>query len=852
MVAGGLPRSRQRGIMLARAGPLLLMRRRPHVLVLVVGAAAALLLSAPALSAPPPWLSPETAALFNPGTTQQSPAIAVDPDVPLSAAVVADDGGFSPPHTATTSTADWSTGGWTPAGSINHSSSTTAGQPDIAWGIDGSGAQNVDLVETGSSLSGSLCNAAGGVFFSTSSNGGAGWNTAFVVNSASNSSELVEPAIAVDRGSGILGRIYVVYTKLDWAVPGCNGPPDSSQILLAYSDNGGISWPTRRVSPLATTGAAHFRSPAVAVQPDGRVTVAFRNDGAASPQIESETCRFAPSPPATDYCGGPSAGLVGASTVVGDATAPAIVSGVAGAPTPSVVAAGGRVTVAWHASSGNGVRAFAAMSTDGGTTFGPPQQIDPSGAGNQVAPDLATTAGGRVDVAYLWDVASTGSVVATSASAAAPLPGATTEAWSNPVVVQSVAASATTPISGQIAPLGRRLGIATSSVGSPLPATVVAFTDTSSGSQDVHVAAVLHGTTTPVIAAQTVTASKNNSTIVHVDASDADGDPLTWSTGAQPTTPGSSVTTADQARGQFAFNAANVVGADTFEAVANDGAGHEARTMINVNVVNDPPKITCSVVIAREDTPRPIAPDDCVTDPNHDPITIELSGATGGTVERTAGIWYFVPKHQSIATGSFILHASDGDKSADATVLVTVASTIGKVILTVPDAGKRREIVAGAALRLVGHAVDSAGNKVLVGWDFGDHTPKVRGPLVAHRFRKPGTYTVVASASNADPKKIKVVVRRRAVELVGAPSITDGVMELTVRTRAAGKLFLRADSRSQTSGVPAGLTQQTLHIQVTTGPLVRLILRLTPSKKSLPLRVFSVRRLVLVSPLSAG
>ena len=93
---------------------------------------------------------------------------------------------------------------------------------------------------------------------------------------------------------------------------------------------------------------------------------------------------------------------------------------------------------------------------------------------------------------------------------------------------------------------------------SPLPATVVAFTDTqgSGGSPDVHVVGLLHGTTAPVIASQTVTASKNTSTIVHVDASDADGDPLTWSTGAQPTTPGSSVTTADQARGQFAFNAA--------------------------------------------------------------------------------------------------------------------------------------------------------------------------------------------------------------------------------------------------------------------------------------------------------
>ena len=413
------------------------MRRRPHVLLLVVGAAAALLLSAPALGAG--FLSPESAALSS-ANPQQSPAIAIDPAAPLSLALAADDGAFTPPHTTTTSTLDWSTGVWTPPQSINHSTgSTTAGQPDIAWGIDGGGEQNVYAVETGSN-GGIFCNMNSGVFLSSSTNGGAGWSTAVVVNSASNSSELVEPAIAVDTNGPAPGRVYVAYTKLDWAAPGCLGAPDSSQILLAYTDNEGFSWTTRRVSPLATTGAAHYRSPALAVLPDGRVTVAFRNDGAASPQIEAETCSS--SVPPAHYCGASSAGAVGPSVVIGDATSPAVVSGVAGTPRPSVVAAGGRVTIAWHASTSTGVRAFAAMSTDGGTTFGPPQQIDPEGTGNQVAPDLAATLDGRVDVGYLWDASGAGIVSATTASAAPPLPGATTEAWGNPVVVQAVAANA--------------------------------------------------------------------------------------------------------------------------------------------------------------------------------------------------------------------------------------------------------------------------------------------------------------------------------------------------------------------------------------------------------------------------
>ncbi|MDX6572684.1 MAG: hypothetical protein QOC86_1840, partial [Gaiellales bacterium] len=651
--------------------------------------------------------------------------------------------------------------------------------------------------------------------------------------------------IAVDpSGPAPGGRIYVAYAKLDFPPPGCGGAPDSSQIQLAYTDNEGISWVTRRVSPLATSGAAHYRSPDVAVLPGGRVAVAFRNDGALTPQIETETCAMSPSPPATDYCGGPSAGLVGASTVVGPASAPGVVSGIAGAPAPSVIAAGGRVTVAWHAGAANGVRAFAAMSTDGAATFGSPQQIDPAGAGNQVAPALAATADGRVDVAYLWDPAGTGSVSATAASAGPPLPNATSEAWGTPVVVQG------TPATGS---LGRRLGIATDTGASPLPATVVAFTDTASGPH-IHVVGLLHGTTTPVIdASQTVTASKNVTTIVHVPATDADGDPLTWSTGVQPADPLSHVTMADAARGEFSYKASNVPRMDTFEAVATDGAGNQARAMIAVNVVNDPPRITCSLLFTRKDTPLPVLASDCVSDPNGDGVSITgLSNPVGGTVEKQAGVWQFVPERGSTAPGSFTLEAQDDPGlKASQVVLVTVLSPTGKVTLNVTEAGRTRSIASGMALHMKGSATDATGAPVPIFWDFGDKTAKVKGKSVTHRFRKPGTFIVKAKAENQS-KQIKVIVRRRAVELVGAPRIVDGILQVTVHTRAAGKLLFRADSRSQTLHVPAGLTQRTLRIQVTTGPLVRLTLLLTPRGKAPLLRVFRLRRLVLASPVSGG
>ena len=90
--------------------------------VLIVGTAVALLLSAPALGAG--VLSTELPAITGTGT-QQSPAIAIDPDEPLLAAVVADDGNTAPrPRTATAAAADWSTTIAPGAPAPTHSTST--------------------------------------------------------------------------------------------------------------------------------------------------------------------------------------------------------------------------------------------------------------------------------------------------------------------------------------------------------------------------------------------------------------------------------------------------------------------------------------------------------------------------------------------------------------------------------------------------------------------------------------------------------------------------------------------------------------------------------------------------------
>jgi hypothetical protein len=187
---------------------------------------------------------------------------------------------------------------------------------------------------------------------------------------------------------------------------------------------------------------------------------------------------------------------------------------------------------------------------------------------------------------------------------------------------------------------------------------------------------------------------------------------------------------------------------------------------------------------------------------------------------------------------------------AEQVITVTIVANIGTTTIDVRNAGKRRTIARGLALRFSGTASNAQNPQLTLTWVFGDGTPDARGRNVAHRFRREGSYTVKAQASGASVS-IKVLVRRRAVEVVGAPQIADGVMTLRVRTRVAGKLSLRVDSRSRTISVPSASKLQTLSIQVTTGPLVRLSLRLRPTKAT-ALPGLTVRRLVLVSPLSAG
>ncbi len=617
------------------------MRRRSHVLVLVVGAAAALLLSAPALSAPPPWLTNELAAPAAPGI-QHSPAIAVNPAAPGQAFVVADNGagGQTSPLASTTAgaTLDWTTS-WNPSGPLQYSGFASAGQPDTAWGPG----QTVYVAELGSTTGHSLCSSSAGILVSESADGGATFSPSDPASpidtgsSGAPSSELIEPAIAT---SGT--NVYVVYTELKWSGANCSGTPDSASILLASSSDSGSSFSTaRRVSPLGIS--SRYRSPSVAPLPDGRVVVAFRDDSAPSPQIETETCSPFASP-LGNYCG-VSSGLVGPSTLVGDATAPSLVSGVVGPPTPSVIAAGGRVVVAWHAASDANVHVFAAMSTTNGASLR-------TGAahrrGRRRQPGRARARGDgerprRRRVPLGHGLRSPGDDRLGESSVArgddrgvgaarrrAGRSGECRERHPGTARAARAAHRRRDRGRGREPAAGHRRGVH----------------GTAAGDQDVHVAGLLHGTTAPGHRAPgrdgvqerpdrrardrraTTTAIRSRGRRARSPRHRARASP-------SPTPPAATSPSRPPIRR-----------APTRSRRSRRTACRDTRRArsINVNVVNDPPEIICPSLVAREDTPLEIPSRDCVQ------RSQRRSGHGRPATTRSAapssarrGTWLFIP-----------------------------------------------------------------------------------------------------------------------------------------------------------------------------------------------------------------
>ena len=160
-------------------------------------------------------------------------------------------------------------------------------------------------------------------------------------------------------------------------------------------------------------------------------------------------------------------------------------------------------------------------------------------------------------------------------------------------------------------------------------------------------------------------------------ASDADGDPLTYSIVQAPTS--GSVTMTNAATGAFTYTPdANVSGQDTFTFIASDGTlnSNEATVIINIAPVNDAP-------VAGDDTfttdmGTPLSGTVAAVDVDGDPLTYYLfNDCALGTVVLNAGTGAFTYTPNAGVTGSdtFTFKAHDGKKE----------SNIGTVSITITD-----------------------------------------------------------------------------------------------------------------------------------------------------------------------
>ena len=726
------------------------------------------------------------------GPAYQAPAIAIDPAGASPVRAVVGFASSASPGKISVSRASPATWDGPPIPSWSASSTAIAsaslGDPALTWG---SGSTVYAVAER--PVSASPCLTPNGLQLAISTNAGSTFPT---LTSFAPAAEAREPSIAYDASTTTPFE-YVAYSRLTGSPCGI-----TSEIVVAVMERNGDF--NRPIAVLG--GAAQDREPAIAVTGPGRFVVAFRDTTGSRDDIATVACQVMP-----DSCSAPI--VVATGTAATDAQ-------------PAIAVAGGRVVVAWQAGDGSAARVRSATSLNGGASFGPSTALD-GAAFAQTSPRLAAAGNGRIDAAYLGG----GSIRSVSS-----LAGGASEQWSTPVTV-----TAGSPLDP-----GTRLGLATSTIPTSLPRTLVAW---STLAGEIHLVPILHGTATPTVTpGQTFSVPKGGSADLSIDARDADGDPLTYAVKTPPVSPGSSAAFTVPTRSSMSVRGGGTTRTEQIEVQVTDGVNQGTGT-VAVNITNDPPEIICSTLVVAAGKDLPIDPAGCAEDANGDPLTFVLSDPDGGKLDHTGGRYTFISTAGS-KRGSFLLQVSDGEATVQARVAVTVASSDSKVGLTVVGGEGLRSVYVGAAVRLRATGTDPTGRSLPVSWDFGDGSPRSRGGSITHAYAKPGLWYVVVSTTST-ARRIQVRTYRRPLALVGALRFADAhhlavalqaTLNGTVTIRVAGvaghvKMPMRAGAAIRTVRIPTGMLAHRGTIE--------LIASFAPTGKA-PLPIAQVRRVVSV------
>ena len=245
----------------------------------------------------------------------------------------------------------------------------------------------------------------------------------------------------------------------------------------------------------------------------------------------------------------------------------------------------------------------------------------------------------------------------------------------------------------------------------------------------------------PVAHSQSVTTEENSSVAITLSGSDADGDSLTYSIVAGP----SSGTLSGAAPSVTYSPAANYAGPDSFSFVVNDGTvnSDSATVSIEVTPVNQLPLANAGW--------------DQTADEGD---TVDFDGSGSFDIDGTIVFYEWDFGDQTTGAGVTTSHVYADDGTHAVTLIVAddegatgtdTATVIINNVAPTAEAGGPYGTELGWPVTLTGSATDPGATDILTySWNFGDGSPTQTGQTVSHTYSATGTYTATLTVTDDD------------------------------------------------------------------------------------------------------
>ncbi|MGM9477963.1 Calx-beta domain-containing protein, partial [Pedobacter sp. GSP4] len=280
----------------------------------------------------------------------------------------------------------------------------------------------------------------------------------------------------------------------------------------------------------------------------------------------------------------------------------------------------------------------------------------------------------------------------------------------------------------------------------------------------------------PVATAPALSTNEDTPANGTITASDADGDPLTFTV----TTPPAHGTVVVNPNGTYTYTPApNYNGTDTFTVTVSDGKGGTVTVTIpvTVNPVNDAPVATAPAIVTNKNTP--VNGTITASDVDGDPLTYAVTTppAHGTVVVNADGTYTYTPANNYSGTDVFTVTVSDGKGgTTTVTINVTVNPTNVAPVATAPAITTNEDTPVNGTIT----ASDADGDPLT----FTITTPPAHGTLVVNA-NGTYTYTPAPNYNGADTFTVTVSDGKGGTTTVTIPVTVTPVNDAPVATAPA-------------------------------------------------------------------